>query len=80
VYEECVCDELEARGIRFARQQTVPIRYKGKLLGMTYRLDLLVDDSLIVNLNVPILREGIRRLVHSKKNDSSDLCGSAPLR
>jgi len=49
-YEECLCHELHLRNIPFARQVTVPIKYKGKSLECGYRLDLVVDDSLILEL------------------------------
>lgn len=38
------------RGIRFLRQQSVPIPYKGIKLGTDLRLDLLVEDKVIVDL------------------------------
>ncbi len=38
------------RGIRFVRQQSVPIRYKGIKLGADLRLDLLMEDKVIVDL------------------------------
>jgi len=50
VYEEALCHELYLRGIRFKRQQSVPIPYKGIRLGTDLRLDLLVEDKVIVDL------------------------------
>ena len=50
VYEECLCRELAQRDISFARQVNVPLRYKGSDLATRLRLDLLVDDSIIVEL------------------------------
>ena len=44
VYEECVCYELQLRGIEFARQVLVPVRYKGLDLDSHYRLDLVVEN------------------------------------
>jgi len=49
-YEECLCHELRLRDIPFARQLAVPVKYKGVSLDCGYRLDLLVDDSVIVEL------------------------------
>jgi GxxExxY protein len=49
VYRDALCHELTLRNIRFSREATVPIIYKGKEVGFT-RLDLLVDDLLIVEL------------------------------
>ena len=50
VYEKCFCYELKERGIAFLRQQQVPIFYKTLLLEDALRLDVLVDDLLIVEL------------------------------
>lgn len=50
VYEECLCRELEHRAIRFARQVNVPLRYRGRILSTRLRLDMLVEDSIIVEL------------------------------
>ena len=49
-YQECLCHELTLRNIRFARQVAVPVRYKGITLECGYRLDMLVDDCLILEL------------------------------
>jgi len=95
-YEECLCRELDLRGIDFKRQVPLPLKYKGLKLDCGYRLDLLVEDKvivelktveaiapiheaqiltylklrdirlgLIINFNVPLLVEGIRRLVNN---------------
>ncbi len=50
VYEDALCHELYLRGIRFTRQQSVPIPYKDIKLGTDLRLDLLVEDKVIVDL------------------------------
>jgi GxxExxY protein len=50
VYEDALCHELQLRGIRFLRQQNVPIPYKEIKLGTDLRLDLLVEDKVIVDL------------------------------
>ncbi len=93
-YEECLAHELRLRGISFTRQRSLPIEYKGIRLDCSYRLDMVVEDlvvmelkcvnalqpihdaqvltylrvsgydiGLLVNFNVRVLREGIRRLV-----------------
>ena len=50
VYEECLCHELHLRGLRFQRQVTVPVIYKGVSLDCGYRLDLIVEDIVILEL------------------------------
>src|SRR5215469_5870425 len=50
IYEECLCHELELRGLHFRRQVAVPLIYKGKDLDCTHRLDLLVQDTVILEL------------------------------
>jgi len=94
-YEECICHELRLQGLSFKRQESLPIEYKGKTLGCSYRLDIIVEDAIIVelkscdriepihraqlltylklsgrnlglllNFNVPAMREGIVRVVN----------------
>jgi GxxExxY protein len=94
-YEECLCYELGLRGIEFKRQVPLPLNYKGVWLECGYRLDLLVEDlvvvelkaveaietihdaqlltylklrnawlGMIINFNVKLLKDGIRRLVN----------------
>ncbi len=93
-YEECLCQELKLRNIPFERQVELPIEYKGLKLSAGYRMDIVVDNllvlelksvekllpihqaqlitylrlsntwlGLLVNYNVPILKQGIKRLV-----------------
>mgnify|MGYP000090631015 CR=1 FL=1 len=93
-YEECLCRELESRDISFERQLPLPLEYKGKPLDCGYRLDLLVSNTvvvelkavsiiesiheaqlltymklggwklgLLINFNVPLLKNGIRRRI-----------------
>ncbi len=50
VYEESLCHEFHLRGIQFQRQRPVPIDYKGVKLATDLRLDLLVEDKVIVDL------------------------------
>ena len=94
-YEECLCEELSLRNMLFKRQIALPVSYKGKKLDIGYRIDLLVNDEvvvelktvesilpiheaqtltymrlggwqvgLILNFNVTVLKNGIKRLVH----------------
>ena len=50
VYEEALVYELEQRGLKVERQKQVPIIYKGNVLRTDLRLDLLVEDKVIVEL------------------------------
>ena len=50
VYEEAMVFELKKRGLSIQRQLEVPILYKGEKLSTDLRLDLLVEDSVIVEL------------------------------
>jgi GxxExxY protein len=94
-YEECLCHELKLRGIQFERQVELPIEYKGTKLNCGYRMDIVANDQLIlelkscealhpiyeaqlltylklthrkvgllINFNVPVLKEGIKRLAN----------------
>jgi len=49
-YEECLCYELSLRRLAFERQKPLPIDYKGLRLHCAYRLDLIVDDKVIVEI------------------------------
>ena len=93
VYERCLCHELTSRGLRFQSQLSLPIVYRGIELDAALRLDLLVEDlvivelkavetliplceaqlltylkltkkrlGLLINFNVPRLKDGIKRL------------------
>jgi GxxExxY protein len=50
VYEICLCHELSLRGIPFRRQLDLPVRYEGMQLESGLRIDILVDDSVVVEL------------------------------
>jgi GxxExxY protein len=96
LYAAALAIELDRRGIRFAREVPVCVRYEGHELG-ELRLDLVVSDSIVVelkaveavhdlhlaqlvsylkagqfplgvliNFNVPVLKDGIYRRVHSR--------------
>jgi GxxExxY protein len=95
-YEECLCYELSRRGISFQRQVAIPLSYKGLKLDCAYRLDLIVEGAVIVelkaienldpihasqlltylktlnkrvglliNFNVPVLKNGLKRIVNN---------------
>ena len=49
-YEAALAHELALRGVRFARQKEMPVRYKGFLIEVGYRLDLLVEEQVVVEL------------------------------
>lgn len=92
-YEVCLAYELYLIKLKVERQQPLPIVYKGIKLNCDYRIDLLVEDAvvieiksvidlapvhesqllsylklrgggrgLLINFNVPLLKDGIRRL------------------
>ena len=92
-YEECLCRELTLRNIAYDRQKALPIHYKGVDLDCGYRLDIVVENrviielkacdelkpiheaqlltylkltgikiGLLINFNVSVLKEGIKRL------------------
>jgi GxxExxY protein len=94
IYEACLAWELRARGVDVEQQVAVPVMYKGAHLALTFRVDLVVERSVIVevkavdrlhpltdaqvltylkltglstalilNFNVGLLRDGVRRLV-----------------
>jgi len=49
-YEACLAHELEQLGMRVDRQKPLPLVYKGVQMDCGYRLDLVVEDSVIVEL------------------------------
>ncbi len=50
VYEEALVLELQEKGLKVDRQLELPVCYKGKMLNTKFRLDLLVNDRVIVEL------------------------------
>ena len=50
VYEEALAFELQQRGLKVERQVEVPILYKGQELKTALRLDLLIENTIIVEL------------------------------
>ena len=49
VYEEALAYELEPCGIPFERQKTVPVCYKGRIVG-SHRLDFVIDEKVVLEL------------------------------
>ena len=49
-YEECLCYEFGLRDFSFERQKPLPIVYKGKKLDCGYRLDIVVENAIILEL------------------------------
>jgi len=49
-YEACLAYELRRRGLRVEQQKELPLKYRDVLLDCGYRLDLLVEDSVIVEV------------------------------
>ena len=50
IYEAAFICELQDRSIKLESQKTIPIQYKHHKLDVTYRLDLLIEDKVIVEL------------------------------
>ena len=49
-YEECLCYELSQLGLVFERQVRLPVQYKGLKLDCGYRMDLVVEDAIVVEI------------------------------
>lgn len=93
-YEQCLAHELTSNRIDFVAQKPLPVFYKGQLIECGYRIDLLIENTLIVelksadkllpiheaqlltymelaqikvglliNFNVQLLKDGIKRMV-----------------
>lgn len=96
VYEECLSLELRSRGIRHERQTAVPVVFRGQRVDIAFRVDLIVDGrlllelkavesllpvhkaqaitylkllrlplGLLVNFNVPLIKDGIKRVINT---------------
>ena len=56
-YEKCLCFELEKLNLKYERQKELPINYKGMILDNGYRIDILVEDKIVIELkSVDILQ------------------------
>ena len=49
-YEQCLAHEFKMSGISFKMQHPLPVKYKGINIDCGYRIDLLVNDRIIVEL------------------------------
>jgi GxxExxY protein len=47
-YEECLCHELNLRSVKYRRQCELPLLYKRCRIDCAYRIDLLVEDTVVV--------------------------------
>lgn len=96
IYEECLCEEIRKKGLKVENQVYLPLIYKGRSLNKNFRIDVLVENVIIIeiksaidlytvdeaqlvsymklaekhlgyliNFNVPLLREGIKRKVNN---------------
>ena len=50
IYEKSLMIELETMGLKVERQKHIPVVYRGKEIECDYRLDLLVEDKVIIEL------------------------------
>ena len=50
VYQECLRFELQERGFKVFREVGLPVRYKFASIDLGYRIDLLVEDRIIIEL------------------------------
>lgn len=49
-YEHCLCRELAKIGLHFERQTALPLSYKGELLDCGYRVDVIVERKVLIEL------------------------------
>ena len=50
VYEVCLCKELKLRDINLQRQVSLPVEYKNEKLDADFRIDVLVENEIIIEL------------------------------
>jgi GxxExxY protein len=50
VYKACLCEELTQAGIRFTRQEKLPVIYKGRTIDCDLRMDLVVEKSQVLEV------------------------------
>jgi GxxExxY protein len=104
-YQACVVIELQSAGLSFRAQVALPVIYKGVRLETGYRIDMLIEDQIVVeieaieaiapvhraqlltylkignypvglllNFNVPVLKDGIVRIINSSVARSPMTC------
>jgi len=61
IYQECLAYELEANGLHVRREVKVPVRYRGAVLQREYRIDLLVEGALVVEVKAIDRLTGLHR-------------------
>jgi GxxExxY protein len=49
-YEECLCHEMNLQRVPFERQKSLPLEYKGIRMDCGYRLDIVVDNKVVLEL------------------------------
>jgi len=49
-YETCLCHEIDLRGIEYQKQIQLPVKYKSIQLDCGYRLDILVENKIVIEL------------------------------
>ena len=49
-YQQCLCVELKSKGLTFQKELNIPIEYKGELIKHGYRIDVLVENCLVLEL------------------------------
>lgn len=52
VYEHCLCYELSQLGLAFVRQAPMPVKYKDILIDAGFKIDILVENQVILELKV----------------------------
>lgn len=50
VYETCLADELKLQGLDVQTQVELPVQYKGRLLNANFRMDLVVENLIVVEV------------------------------
>jgi len=50
IYEECLCEELRNKGLQVENQVHIPVHYKGKKLNKSFRMDILVENIIAIEL------------------------------
>ena len=104
-YEQCLCHELSLQNLGFQRQAELPVTYKGLRLDCGYKMDVVVEDLVIVelktvekllpvheaqlltylklsnhqvgllmNFNVALLKNGLKRIVNKFDDSSASPC------
>ena len=49
-YEQCLCYEFTKAGIQFEQQKALPVKYQDVMIDCGYRIDILVEGKLIIEL------------------------------